>query len=424
MKYQKVRLPSGLRVISIPMPSLESTTLTIWVRTGSRFESKRINGISHFLEHMVFKGSKKRSTARDISEEIDSFGGEVNAGTTKEWTNFYIKARNGVMDKAFDVLSDMIFAPLLKSEEIEREKGVILQEMAMYEDMPIAKIGDVFENLIYRESSLGWDIIGNKKTVESIKRDDFVKYRKKYYYPENILITVSGGIKREEISKLIGKYFSILKKTGKGLIKPKAEFKQSKPQVMLKNKKTDQAHLILGFRGDPMGSKDRYVESILSTVLGGGMSSRLFIEVRERRGLAYAIKTLSEHYLDNGYFGTYAGVKTEKIDEAIKVILDQYYGLSTKKLSIGKKEFKKAKEYLKGHLALGLEDARGVNGFFGLEELMLGKVRTPEDVYKAVDKVELNEVYELAEKFFKPEGLNLAVIGPYNNPKKFEKLLK
>ena len=424
MKYKKTKLPSGLRIISVPMSSLESTTLTVWIRTGSRFEEKKVSGISHFLEHMVFKGSKKRPTAKDISEKIDSFGGEFNAGTTKEWTNFYIKARNGVMDEAFDVLSDMVFNPLLKSEEIEREKGVILQEMAMYEDMPIAKIGDVFENLIYGRSSLGRDIIGEKETVKSIKRSDFVRYRKRYYYPENILITVSGGLGEKDISELVGKYFSALEKTGKKTVNPQVKYRQNKPQAILRSKKTDQAHLILGFRGDPFGSRDRYAESILSIILGGGMSSRLFIEVRERRGLAYAVKTSSEHYLDNGYFGTYAGVKTEKIDEAIKVILDQYYGLSKRKLPIGKKEFKKAKEYLKGHLALGLEDTKGINGFFGLEELMLGKIKTPEDVYKAVDEVKLDEVYDLAERFFKPEGLNLAVIGPYNNLKKFEKLLK
>ena len=211
MDYHLTKLPSGLRVLTVPMPSLESATVTVWVRTGSRNEEARVNGISHFLEHMTFKGSKKRPTAREISEAVDAIGGEFNASTSKEWTNFYIKARAANLETAFDVLSDMVLNPLLKEEEIEREKGVIIEEIAMYEDTPMFRIGDVFEQLIYQGNSLSWDIAGTVKTVKAIKKGDFERYRKMYYYADNILLTVAGGVAPKSVEDLAKKYFGELK---------------------------------------------------------------------------------------------------------------------------------------------------------------------------------------------------------------------
>jgi predicted Zn-dependent peptidase len=423
MKYSKLSLPNKLRLIYVPMPSVESSTATVWVRTGSRFEGKDVNGISHFLEHMVFKGSKKRPSAKRISEAVDGLGGEFNAGTSKEWTNFYIKARSGVMDEAFDILSDMVLQPLLKKDALEREKGVILEEMAMYEDTPVAKIGDLFENLIYKDSSLGWDVIGTRKSIKNMKRNDFVRYRKGYYYPENMLVTVAGSVKQQDIVKLVKKYFKSFPSKSQKQEKPKIKFVQTRPNLILKSKKTDQAHLILGFRGDAMGSKRRYAEGLLATILGSGMSSRMFTQVREKRGLAYAVKTSSDHAIDNGYLATYAGVRLDSISEAIKVMLNEYYSLSQKKKPISKKEFSKAKEYIKGNLALSLEDTKDVNAFFGVEELYLGKARTPDEVYKSIDKVRVGEVYDVAKDFFKPEKLNLSIIGPFKERSRFEKII-
>ncbi|HJX45966.1 MAG TPA: pitrilysin family protein [Patescibacteria group bacterium] len=423
MDYKKTNLKNNLRVISVSMPSIQSATVTVWVRTGSRFEEKKVNGISHFLEHIVFKGSKKRPSAKAISEAVDELGGEFNAGTSKEWTNFYIKARTANLRTAFDILSDMVINPLLKEEEIEKEKSVILEEIAMYNDTPMLKIGDVFENLIYQGNPLGTDISGTPETIKNVKRDDFVRYRGLHYYPENILVTVAGGSKEKEILKLSDEFFGKLPKTGKKQEIPNDKIKQKNPQLILSKKKVEQTHIIMGFKGDAVGAKRRFAESILSAILGGGMSSRLFIEVREKRALAYAVKTSSEHYLDNGYLATYAGLDIKRATEAIKVMLDQYWGIADKRYPISVKELKKAKEYIKGNLALSLEDTKNVSAFFGIEELLLNKPVTPNEVIKAIDKVSVDEVIEVAKDFFKPQNLNLAVIGPYKDKNLFKKLL-
>ncbi len=423
MDYKKITLPNGLRVITVPMPSSESATLTVWAHVGSRFENQKVAGLSHFLEHMVFKGSKKRPTARDISTAVDGIGGEFNAGTSKEWTNFYIKARKDNLETAFDVLSDMLLNPLIKKEEVEKEKGVIIEEMAMYEDTPMMNIGDVFETLIFDGNSLGWDTIGTSKAVKSMTQSDFLLYRSTHYYPENLLITVAGGVTEKEVKKLVEKYFVNLNKKQKKAETEKFTTSQKKPALKIKSKKNEQAHLILGFRGNPLGHKDKYIESVLSVILGNGMSSRLFIEVRERRGLAYSVRTSTEHYTDTGYIATYAGVDPKKAEEAVKVILDQHYGIKGE-LKISESELNKAKEYIKGHIALSLENTNAVNMFFGEQELLLGKVETPEDIFKGIDKVTISECVRVAKELFKPEKLNLAIIGPYTSKIKFEKILK
>lgn len=425
MDYKVHTLKSGLRILISEVTSLPSVAITVWVKTGSRNEEKKTNGISHFLEHMIFKGSEKRPSAREISQAVDSIGGEFNAGTSKDWTNFYIKTRVGNIETAMDVLSDMVFNPLLKSEEIEREKGTIVQEIAMYEDTPMIKIQDVFEELAFKGNSLGWDVAGSPETVNSIKREDFLKYRSKFYYPENMLISISGGIKEKEAIKLAEKYFSGIqnKKTKVHEMGEKFEITQLKPQLKLKTKESDQTNLIIGFMSEGRGYKGRFAQSVLSTILGGGMSSRLFIEVRERRGLAYAVKPSSDRFKEVGYIGTYAGVDTKKVDEAIKVILEQYYGIAERKLKISDKEMTKAKEYLKGHIALSLEDTQAVGDFFAEQVLFQNEILTPEELYGKIDAVSMEEVYSEAEKLFKKEKLNLAVIGPYKDEEKFKKLI-
>jgi predicted Zn-dependent peptidase len=424
MNYQKKILENGLRIVSVPLDNLESVTLTVWVRTGSRNENKKISGLSHFLEHMAFKGGKKYTSAKAVSETIDAIGGEFNAGTSKEWTNFYVRTRAKNLKIAFDVLADMLLKPLLKEDDIKREKGVILEEIAMYEDTPMMKIGDVFEQLIFAGHSLAWDISGTKESVKKIKRNDFLRYRKRYFYSENMLITVAGGIKEDEVLALSKKYFNKLKIKNEKLKIKEFRTKQRSSQVRLRYKKnSEQAHLILGFLGSRMGNQDRFAEAVLTTILGRGMSSRMFTEVREKRGLAYAIKTSQGKYTDAGYLATYAGVDLGKIEEAIKVILDQHYGLASEEYKISKKELNKAKEYLKGHLALSLEDTREINNFIGIKELLLGKIETQKQIFEGIDKVTVDDLLKVAKKYFVPERLNLAIIGPYKNQEKFEKLL-
>jgi len=426
MEYKLHTMPSGLKVVTVPMPGLESVTVTIWVRTGSRNEDLKVGGISHFLEHMVFKGSPKRPTARDISQAVDAIGGEFNAATSKDWTNFYIKANKENLETAMDVLSDMVLSPLLDSAEIEREKGTIVQEIRMYEDTPMMHIGEVFEGLIFNGNPLGRDTAGTEKSVKSINRDDFVAYRKAHYHPKNMLVTVAGGVTEKTALKLVSKYFDSLKPFKGSLFKGQAfKVTQKKPQVKLQTKKCEQAHLILGFTSEGRGYKNKFAQSLLSIILGAGMSSRLFIEVRERRGLAYSVRTSFDRYQDVGYIGTYAGVDVVKADEAIKVILEQCYGIASGgKYQISDGELKKAKGFLKGNLALALEDTHDVSGFFGEQHLFLDKVLTPEEIYKKVDAVTIKDIIFEAKKLFVPERLNLAIIGPFKSEEKFIKLLQ
>ena len=424
MNYSNTVLSNGLRVLTVPMSQMPSATVSVWVKTGSRNENKKVNGISHFLEHMTFKGSRKRPSARAISEIVDSFGGEFNAATSKDWTNFYIKARVGNLETAFNVLSDMVINPILKPDDIEREKGVIVEEINMYEDTPQRRIGDIFEQLIFDGYKLGWDIAGVESSVRAITRQDFLDYRQAYYYPGNMLVTVAGGIKQTEVLRLTKKYFGDLEQ------RPTSEAKfdnfvvsQTKPKVRLHAKKKDQAHFILGFVGSGRDYSGRYAEALLTTILGGGMSSRLFSEVREKRGLAYSVSSGVERYAETGYLYTYAGVDVKRVDQAIAVTLKEHYGIANGQLPISNKELNKAKEYLKGHLALALEDTGAVSSFFGTDELFLGKVKTPEEIFKLVDKVSLDEVLMEAKKSFVPEKLNLAIIGPYDNESRFKKLI-
>lgn len=423
MNYTKKILPSGLTLLTVPMAGLESVTVTVWVKTGSRNEDKKVSGISHFLEHMVFKGSGKRPSAKAISEAVDSMGGEFNAGTSKDWTNFYIKTRVGNVEKAMDVLSDMVLAPLLKSEEIEREKGTIIQEIAMYEDTPMMHIPDVFERVIFEGNPLGYDTAGTAKTVKSITRDDFLKYRSTHYHSSQMMVSVVGGIDEDTVVALVEKYFSSLKPNASEFKGVEFKSRQTAPQFKLQTKKSEQAHLILGFVSEGRGYEGRFAQSILATILGGGMSSRMFIEVRERRGLAYSIQTGMNRYQEVGYLSTYAGVDLAKADEAIAVMLFQHYGISNGQFPITNEELKKAKEFLKGHLALALEDTKDVTSFFGDQALFGKEILTPEEVYGRVDRVTIEDVLKEAKKLITKDRLNLAIIGPYTDKNKFTKLL-
>ena len=420
MVYDKETLKNGLRLLTIPMPGVASVTLLLMVGAGSRYEEKEINGLSHFLEHMAFKGTKKRPTALDIATLIDGIGGEFNAFTSKDHTGYYIKAASKHLPLVFDVLSDMMLHSKFDPAEIEREKGVIIEEINMYEDMPIRKISDLYENLLYGNTKLGRDIAGIPDVIRSIKRDDFLSYLNRFYSPANTIVTVSGGIDgdlREMTAKYLGLWQN--KKTERP---EKAGDEQKKPALLLRHKDTQQAHLCIGVRSYSLTNPDRYKLGLLTNILGGGMSSRLFIEVRERRGLAYYVRSSNEMYTDVGNFVTQAGVDTKRIDDAIKVILGEFSRIREEPIKA--EELKKAKENLKGKLILDLEDSRNVAGLFASAELLEDKVRTPEEIMKNVDKVTAEEVMETARNIFKEQTLNLAIIGPYKEEERLKKLLK
>jgi predicted Zn-dependent peptidase len=423
MKYTRKVLGNGLRVITIPMPSFESATAMVMVGAGSRYETRANNGISHFLEHMAFKGTMKRPTAQDIAGLIDGVGGEFNAFTSKEVTGYFVKSAASHVELCLDVLSDMLQNSKLDQKEIDKEKGVILEERNLYEDTPSRNIGDVYESLLYGDTPLGWDIVGTKEVIQSITRQNFVDYMGSLYSPQNITVVVAGGIETKPTEDLIEKYF--------GGMKPfdivsyiKQPEKQIKPELFIKEKNTEQVHIGIGFRTVSTHNEEKHTLSVLAAILGGGMSSRLFSEVREKRGLAYYVRTGAEHYQDVGNLVSTAGLDPKRIEEGIEVIVGEYAKISGSKSDITKDELSKAKEFLKGHFVLELEDSRAVAALFAQSEILEGEIETPEELIKKIDKVTMEEVESVAKKYFKQDQLNLAIIGNFPDRQRFEKLLK
>ena len=423
MNYSLKKLDNGIRVLTVPMPHLESASLNVWVGVGSRYETDEIAGISHFLEHLVYKGSKKRPTPLEVSYAIDAIGSEANAGTSREWTTYYIKARTGVLGQAFDILSDIVLDPLMEEQWIELEKGVIIEEINRKEDDPSEKVGESFISKLYEGNPLARDIAGYPKTVKKLTRDDFVRYRKSHYDAGNILITVAGGVKEKDVLKLANEYFGGISE-GKRSKPIKYDGKHDKPRLHFEKKATEQSHFYLGYLGNPRDHKDKHVESMLSVIMGQGFSSRLFMEIREKRGLAYSVGSSVNRYADTGVYATYAGTDVKKTEEAIKIVLDQSYGIADGRYPIANDELIKAKEYIKGRIALALEDTLSVNNFFGLQALFYEKIETPQEMFDRIDNITSEEIVASARELFVPERLTLAVIGPHKDEGKFQKLIQ
>lgn len=422
MKFEKTVLPNGLRVLTIPMPSFESATVMVMVGAGSRYETRLNNGISHFLEHMAFKGTVKRPSAMDIASVIDGIGGQFNASTGKEVTNYFVKSSADKIEVSMDVLSDMLLHSKFDAKEIEKEKGVIIEEMNMNEDNPMRIIGDLYENLAYGDTPLGWDIIGKKEIIRSITRKTFVDYMKSLYSAENIVLVIAGGINSLKTMKLAEKYFSQLPKFD--IIRcSKSQIVQEKPQIILKTKKTEQVHLALGFRTVRFNHPDRYPLEVLASVLGGGMSSRLFNEVREKRGLAYYVNASSDLYSDTGSFVAWAGVDPKKVKDAIKVILEEHAKITKNKSRISKKELGKVKSCMKGHWVLAFENSMTVANHYASWEVLEKKVQSLDEAIKIIDAVTVDQIEAVAKKYFTENNLNLAVIGNFDDRQMFKDLL-
>ena len=420
-QHQLTTLKNGLKVITVPMKQVESMTLMIGVRAGSRYENLKTNGLSHFLEHMVFKGTPKRPTTLDISLALDGIGASFNAFTGKEFTGYFIKANAQHQSLAFDVLTDMVLNAKLDAKDIGRERGVIIEEINMYEDLPAQRVPELFESLLYSPTSLGWYVAGKKENIKSLKRNDFTTYLNRLYHPGNMVVVKSGKLENKECLQMVEKYFGNLKgKTKEDL--NSLSFDQKEPKLLLKNKKTAQSHFCLGVRTYPYSHPDHYALKVLATILGGSMSSRLFIQVREKRGLAYYIRTFTESLLDNGYLMTQTGVDVNKIDEAIKVILDNYRQIASQKVL--EKELKKAKELMKGRLILALEDSQNVALDYFEQYFYEDKIHDPEEKIKLIDQVSAQDIQRVAKDIFNSQNLNLAIIGPYKEESRFLRLLK
>lgn len=413
-------LKNGLTLITVPIPSLESVTTLVAVGAGSRYETKKINGISHFLEHMFFKGSKKYPTAEIISTMVDSIGAINNAATSKEWTYYWIKSSSKHIELATDLISSMLKDSLLQSEEVEREKGVIIEELRMYRDNPTRYIWDLYENLQFGNQPLGWDIGGDEKTINSLKREDFVKYVDSLYAPTNCVLVFAGKLP-ENIEELAEKYFKDLPKRAEHKPMGYQKVLQEKPRSNVYFKNTDQANLILGVEAFDRDDDRRYPAKVLATILGEGMSSRLFMQVRERRGLAYHVSSDSDSYIDTGMFINYAGLKLEKVYEGLKVIIDELHKISDKK--VAGEELKKAKEMIRGRLALRSESTNFLAEYFGVNFALDRKIESFEEYLKGIDAVTEDDVLAVAKHLFNKNKFNLQVIAPIKDTAEFDKIL-
>lgn len=430
MNIQSHTLSNGLSVILVDTNAFPTLTTLLLVGAGSRYEREDNNGVAHFFEHMAFKGSKKYPSSFLISSIIDGLGAVFNAFTSKDETGYWIKATTDNFEEVIDVLSDMVMNPLLVEEEIEREKGVIIEEINLYEDTPYRKIGELFEGLLYEGNSLGYDIAGTKKTVNSFTRQTFIDYIRELYRPANAVLVVAGGLnKLQKNGNSIKNYLEIIEeKFKKWTDGKKVEIEsiiesQDKPKLLLKHKKTEQAHFCLGFRAFSFFDKRKYALSLLATILGGGMSSRLFTEVREKRGLCYYISTGRELYHDTGNFVTQAGVANnlDKVRESISVILKEHKKIA--KGEMNKEELKNAKELLKGRLLISMEDSSHVASYLGGRKLLQNSLETPEETINKIEAVTSDDIISLAKELFKPDNLNLALIGSFERKSDFQPIL-
>jgi len=420
-KHYFHQFESGLRLVSIPMEGTKTATVLVLVGTGSKYETKEINGISHFLEHMMFKGTTKRPGKMDIARELDAIGAEYNAFTGEEYTGYYAKASMEKLDTIMDVVFDIFLNSKLAQEDIDTERGVIVEELNMYRDMPQRYIYDLFKKLLYGDQPAGWDIAGEKETVMSLKREQFVNYFNTHYVAKNTIIAIAGNVDPEIIKKKAGEYFSAIR-DGNLVTKLPVTEKQSESALLIHYKKTDQTHFLLGFRSCNMYDKRKYALGVLGTVLGGGMSSRLFEEVRDKRGLAYYIGADNDTATDTGYFIVKAGVNNEKVYEAIKVVLDEIRKI--KDGGITAEELQRAKDNISGSMALGLEHSDAVANAYAGPVLFENKVLTPEEELGKIKKVTLEEVHQVAKDIFDDNKLNLAVIGPFEDEEPFKQILR
>lgn len=416
--YKLSTLKNGLTVITINLPYLDSVTTMVAIGAGSRYETKQNNGISHFLEHMAFKGTTKYPSAEIIANLVDGIGAVNNAGTDKEYTFYWIKSAARHIQLASDMLSSMVTDQLLSEKEIEKEKGVIVEELRMYKDNPARYVWDLYENLQFGNQPLGWDIGGEEKIVKSFKRADFVNYINSTYSVSNMALIYVGKLPGN-IQEIAGEYFAKLSARSKKSFTPFKAMKQKSPKIDIFYKKTDQANLVLGVEGFDRQSENRYAARILGIILGEGMSSRLFNEIREKRGLAYHVSAGHHSYLDTGMFATYAGLKLEKVEEGLEVIQAELMRTAAEKVTA--EELKKAKEMERGRIALRSESTNFLAEYFGVNFILDRKLQTFEEYLQKIDRVSAEEVLTVAKELFKKEKFNLQIIGPFKNAAKFEK---
>jgi predicted Zn-dependent peptidase len=420
MKFERQTMDNGLRVLTAPMPHAQSVTCFVMLAAGSRYEHTENRGIAHFAEHMFFKGTETRPTSQDITKLIDGIGGEFNAFTSKEYTGYYVKCAAEHRDLALDVLVDMLRHSKFAEEEIEREKGVILEEINMYNDTPRDIIGSIYEELVFGDNPLGWETLGTRETVRAATRETFLDYVQPNYTPDRMVVGIGGQVGEglhDRIQELLGD----LSPNGKVSPSPAQVERTPEPRVRVQHKDSEQAHFVLGVPSLPVAHPDRYSLQILFTVLGAGMSSRLFTEVRERRGLAYYVYASNSGYTDAGSLYSQAGVDIKRVDEAIDTVAKELRRIVAE--PVDAEELEKARNLSKGRFVLQTEDPRGAILFGLRREVLEGKATDTDEVLAGLDAVTAEDVQRVARETLGASGLNLALIGPFEDAKRFEALV-
>jgi predicted Zn-dependent peptidase len=417
--FEKATLGNGIRVVTADMPQVGSVSCFVMLAAGSRYETPDAKGIAHFSEHMFFKGTERRPDARTIATEIDAIGGEFNAFTGKEVTGYYVKSGSETRDIALDVLTDMLLHSRFDEGEIAKEKGVILEEMNVYLDTPQRYVGSVYDRLLFDDQPLGWDILGTKETVEGATRETFLSYLGAWYRPERIVVGVAGRIGdglTDRLEELLGSVENA--DTGAPLA---VEVPPDGSPVLLHSKQSEQAHLMVGVRGYPIGHPDRYALQLLAVVLGGGMSSRLFTEVREKRGLAYYVHAGNSSYTDAGTLYAGAGVDVARIDDAIATTIGELRKIAAERIPAD--ELEKARGYSKGRFVLRLESPQGTIQYGLRREILEGEIEEPDELLRQLDAVTAEDVQRVAGDLLDGTRLYLALVGPFDDPERFERLL-
>lgn len=418
--YQKTSLPNGLRVLTTTMPHARSVAVSFYVGAGNRYEEEATSGLSHCLEHILFKGTGRYPTAKRVSETIEGVGGVLNASTDREATVYYAKVPRAHTARAIDLLIDMLRDPLMDQVEFEKERKVILEELAMTEDSPAEQVGQVIDAILFPDQPLGWDVGGTPESVSALTREQAFSYLHRQYVPNNIVLSVAGDIEHEAVVDQV-QTLTADWRPGEPAPWYPARNGHKGPVVRIRSKQTEQAHLSLAVPGYQLDHPDRQALDLLNVLLGEGMSSRLFTEIREERGLAYDVHSYVGHFHDTGIFGVYAGVDPPNAVETARAIIEQL--ALVRDTPVPGDEVQQARDLAKGRLELRMEDTRSVSGWVGGQELLLGRVLTPEDVVEAIDKVTTEDLSRVAADLLRTETLHLAVVGPYRSARRFLSLL-
>ncbi len=421
MKFSKKILKNGLRIITIPMRDNPTVTVLVMVEAGSKYETKRISGLSHFLEHMCFKGTTRRPKAIDISRELDSIGAQYNAFTGQEYTGYYAKSDAQHLSKVLDVVSDMYLNPVFNKDEIEKEKGVICEEINMYEDQPMRHVQDLWMKLLYGDQPAGWNIAGTKEIVRSLSRNDFVEYRKEHYVAEATSVVVAGHFGEPHTVKEIEEKFAPVH-VGKKEGKQKTKDTQSAPEVLLQFKETDQTHLVLGVRTFDAYAKENEVVRLLTGVLSGGMSSRLFQKLRDEMGVCYYVRAENDAYTDHGALEVSLGADSTRVKEALRAVLLEFRRLKEERVS--EEELRKVKDCLVGNFRLSLESSDSLAEYYGSQEILRKPMKMPGDIVSEIEAVTSADIADIARKIFVTKHLNLALIGRFKDKGEFLSELK